>query len=68
MLYIRNARDAKSALSADEHLVFIKQCETYIGQLKTILNFHPPSGTIEVKLIKMLSPFLTKRNENYIKC
>ena len=39
MLYIRNARDAKSALSADEHLVFIKQCETYIGQLKTILNF-----------------------------
>lgn len=35
MLYIRNAGDAKSALSADEHLKFIKQCEVYIEQLKT---------------------------------
>lgn len=35
MLYTRNAGDAKSALSADEHLAFIKQCETYIGQLKS---------------------------------
>ena len=34
MLYIRNGGDAKSALSADEHLTFIKQCETYIGRLK----------------------------------
>ena len=35
MLYIRNAGDAKSALSPDQHTAFIKQCETYIGQLKT---------------------------------
>ncbi|MBV4358377.1 YciI family protein [Pinibacter aurantiacus] len=34
MLYIRNAGDAKAALSADEHLAFIKQCEVYIGELK----------------------------------
>jgi len=38
MLYIRNAGDAKAALSADEHLAFIKQCETYIGQLKSNNN------------------------------
>lgn len=34
MLYIRNAGDAKAALSADDHLAFIKQCEVYIGELK----------------------------------
>lgn len=34
MLYIRNAGDAKAALSADVHLAFIKQCEVYIGKLK----------------------------------
>jgi len=34
MLYIRNAGDAKAAMSADEHLAFIKKCEVYIGQLK----------------------------------
>lgn len=34
MLYIRNAGDAKAALSAEEHLAFIKQCEVYIGKLK----------------------------------
>lgn len=34
MLYIRNAGDAKAALSAAEHLAFIKQCEVYIGQLQ----------------------------------
>jgi hypothetical protein len=34
MLYIRNAGDAKSALSADQHLEFIKKCEVYIGRLK----------------------------------
>jgi hypothetical protein len=28
------AGDAKAALSADQHLSFIKQCEAYIGQLK----------------------------------
>lgn len=35
MLYIRNEGDAKAFLSADEHLKFIKQCEVYIGQLKS---------------------------------
>lgn len=35
MLYIRNAGDAKKALSADEHLAFIKKCEVYIGRLKS---------------------------------
>ena len=34
MLYIRNARDAKAALTAAEHLDFIKACEVYIGRLK----------------------------------
>jgi len=34
MLYIRNAGDAKAALTADEHLAFIKKCEVYIGRLK----------------------------------
>jgi hypothetical protein len=34
MLYIRNAGDAKAALSADQHLAFVKDCETYIGKLK----------------------------------
>jgi len=34
MFYIRNAGDAKAALSADEHLGFVKECEVYIGKLK----------------------------------
>lgn len=34
MLYIRNAGDAKAALTTDEHLAFIKKCEVYIGRLK----------------------------------
>ncbi len=34
MLYIRNEGDAKAALTQEEHLAFIKQCEVYIGQLK----------------------------------
>ncbi|HEY4797675.1 MAG TPA: YciI family protein [Bacteroidia bacterium] len=34
MFYIRNARDAKAALSADDHFSFIKKCEVYIGKLK----------------------------------
>jgi hypothetical protein len=34
MLYIRNAGDAKAALSEDQHLAFIKKCEVHIGQLK----------------------------------
>jgi hypothetical protein len=35
MLYIRNAGDAKAVLTAEEHLAFIKQCEVYIGRLKS---------------------------------
>lgn len=35
MFYIRNAGDAKKALSADEHLAFVKKCEVYIGKLKS---------------------------------
>jgi hypothetical protein len=35
MLYIRNSGDAKAALSSDEHLAFIKNCEVYIGKLKS---------------------------------
>jgi hypothetical protein len=34
MLYIRNAGDAKAALTTDEHLAFIRQCEVYIGRLR----------------------------------
>jgi hypothetical protein len=34
MFYIRNAGDAKAALSAEEHLAFIKKCEIYISRLK----------------------------------
>ena len=35
MLYIRNAGDAKAALTADEHLAFVKKCEVYIQRLKS---------------------------------
>jgi len=35
MLLIRNEGDAKAALSADKHLAFIKQCESYIGDLRS---------------------------------
>jgi hypothetical protein len=34
MFYIRNAGDAKAALSADEHFAFVKKCEVYVGRLK----------------------------------
>jgi hypothetical protein len=34
MLYIRNAGDAKAALSPEKHLEFVKKCEVYIGKLK----------------------------------
>ena|ERR1700739_85449 len=34
MLYIRNAGDAKAALTTEEHLAFVKKCETYIGKLQ----------------------------------
>ena len=35
MHYIRNAGDAKAALSSEEHLAFVKKCEVYIGKLKS---------------------------------
>lgn len=35
MFYIRNAGDAKAALSSDEHLAFVKKCEVYIGRLRS---------------------------------
>ncbi len=34
MFYIRNAGDAKAALTPNEHLAFVKKCEVYIGDLK----------------------------------
>jgi hypothetical protein len=34
LFYIKNSGDAKAALSADEHLAFVKECEVYIGKLK----------------------------------
>jgi hypothetical protein len=35
MFYIRNSKDAKAALSEADHLEFVKQCEHYIGELKS---------------------------------
>ncbi len=35
MFYIRNEKDAKKSLNADQHLAFIKECEVYIGKLKS---------------------------------
>jgi hypothetical protein len=34
MFYIRNEKDAKNALTPEEHLAFIKKCEVYISKLK----------------------------------
>jgi hypothetical protein len=38
MLYIRNAGDAKAALTEIEHFKFIKKCELYIDRLKAAGN------------------------------
>lgn len=35
MFYIRNEKDAKKSFSEEQHLAFIKQCEVYIGKLKS---------------------------------
>jgi len=35
MFYIRNEKDAKKSLTEEQHLAFIKQCEVYIGKLKS---------------------------------
>jgi hypothetical protein len=34
MHIIRNAGDAKAALTPEQHFAFIKKCEAYIGRLK----------------------------------
>ena len=34
MFYIRNEKDAKNSMTTDQHLTFIKKCESYIGALK----------------------------------
>jgi len=34
MFYIRNEKDAKKAMKAEENLAFLKKCETYINRLK----------------------------------
>ena len=34
MFYIKNEKDAKKSLTPEDHLAFIKKCETYIGALK----------------------------------
>ncbi len=33
-LYIRNAGDARAAITGEEHLAFVKKCEVYIQRLK----------------------------------
>ena len=33
MLLIRNETDAKKSLGTEEHLTFIRDCETYIGKI-----------------------------------
>jgi hypothetical protein len=35
MFYIGNATDAKKSLSAEDHLAFIRKCESYISELKS---------------------------------
>lgn len=35
MFYIRNEKDAKNSLTGDKHIAFIKECEVYIGKLKS---------------------------------
>jgi|ERR1051325_4187351 hypothetical protein len=34
MFYIRNEKEAKQALTEEQHLAFVKACEVYIGKLK----------------------------------
>jgi hypothetical protein len=35
MFYIRNEKDAKKSLTDEQHLAFIKKCESYIGGLRS---------------------------------
>jgi hypothetical protein len=57
MLYICNAGDAKAALTAAEHLAFIKKCEVYIGQLKSAGNLIAAQPIVR-------EGFTISRNEN----
>ncbi|MBS1773346.1 MAG: hypothetical protein JST82_10840 [Bacteroidetes bacterium] len=59
MLYIRNAGNAKAALSADEHLAFVKQCEVYIGELKS------KDKLIAAQPIVREGVVITKQNDNW---
>jgi len=34
MLLVRNKADSQAAWPSDRHLAFVKQCESYIGELK----------------------------------
>ena len=54
MFYIRNERDAKKALTAEQHLTFVKKCEVYIRILKSenkLIAAQPlmPEGVVIVK-------------------
>lgn len=57
MLYIRNAGDAKAALSEDQHLAFIRQCEAYIGRLKS-------EGKLVAAQPIVRQGFVISKNEN----
>src|SRR5438128_276643 len=57
MLYIRNAGDAKAALSPDEHLAFVKKCEVYIGKLQAKGNLIAAQPIIR-------EGFIIKKNGN----
>jgi len=44
MLYVRNEKNAKKTLSADEYRAYIKECEVYIAFLKAedkFISMHP---------------------------
>ena len=57
MFHIRNAVDAKTSLSEEDHLAFIKKCEIYIGKLKANNQLIAAQPVIreEVKLFKSTS-------------
>src|SRR4249919_3784798 len=59
MFYIRNAGDAKAALSAEEHLAFIKKCEVYIARLKK------EGKLIAAQPLLREGVFISKSNKNW---
>jgi hypothetical protein len=61
MLYIRNAGDAKAALSPEKHLEFVKKCEVYIGKLKE------QGKLIAAQPIVREGFVITKKNEDWKK-